>query len=199
MLHPDTRLKPIANTGYGVVATALIPKGTIVWVQDPLDRVLTADRVASLPALLRAAVRNHGYFDRRHRIVLCWDHTRYVNHSCEPNCVSPGHAFELAVRDIHVGEQLTNDYLTLNLTCTFECQCGGANGRKLVHGACSTELVEYWDDLIRDTVPDVPNVEQPLRSMLNERDSRDLQKAIDLVSPLRSCQWHLRDPLPLPD
>lgn len=131
MLHPATKLRSLGDSlGTAVVASQDIPKGTIVWVQDPLDRVLDTETVASFPPLLLAAAKNHGYFDREGRIVLCWDHARYVNHSCEPNCLSPGLGFELAVRDIARGEALTNDYLSLNLHCDFSCACGFPSCRR---------------------------------------------------------------------
>ena len=191
MLHPDTALASIDGQGYGVVATEHIPRGTVVWVQDSLDRLLSVDRVAGLPPLLRAAVRNHGYFDREGRIVLCWDHARYVNHSCEPNCVSPGHAFEIAVRDIEAGEQLTNDYLTLNLECDFECQCRRPTFRRVLAASRAEDLADHWDGLIRVAVPAVPSVPQPLQSVMGEDDGRALDVAVQGARPLRSCRWHL--------
>jgi len=42
MMHPHTKVQFISDeVGHGVVATAFIPKGTITWVQDPLDRVFS--------------------------------------------------------------------------------------------------------------------------------------------------------------
>lgn len=40
MIHPDTKISYISpEKGYGDVATKLIPKNTITWVQDDLDRI----------------------------------------------------------------------------------------------------------------------------------------------------------------
>ncbi len=42
MIHPHTEIKFInKEVGYGVVATDFIPKGTITWVLDKLDREFT--------------------------------------------------------------------------------------------------------------------------------------------------------------
>ena len=53
MIHPDTELQFINDKiGYGVVATKLIPKGSITWALDKLDaeaRAL-ASRLAKQPA-----------------------------------------------------------------------------------------------------------------------------------------------------
>jgi hypothetical protein len=39
MIHPHTQLQEINETiGYGVIATQVIPKGTIVWILDDLTQ-----------------------------------------------------------------------------------------------------------------------------------------------------------------
>ena len=49
MIHPDTELQYINNEiGYGVVAKKLIPKGTITWVLDKLDREFTPMEILEL-------------------------------------------------------------------------------------------------------------------------------------------------------
>ena len=46
MIHPDTELQFINDEiGHGVVATKLIPAGTITWVLDKLDREFTKARI----------------------------------------------------------------------------------------------------------------------------------------------------------
>jgi len=55
--------------------------------------------------LLKYCYRNNkGHF------VLCWDISRYVNHSFKSSCVSTAYDFEIAVRDIYPGEELKDDY-----------------------------------------------------------------------------------------
>ena len=45
LLHPAGKLSWLnEGIGYGVIARAPIPKGTITWVLDPLDQVLDDDR-----------------------------------------------------------------------------------------------------------------------------------------------------------
>jgi hypothetical protein len=56
MIHPDTELRFInEKIGHGVVATKFIPKGTITWVLDKLDRVFTSIRTATLRAIMFSA------------------------------------------------------------------------------------------------------------------------------------------------
>ena len=49
MIHPHTELKFVhEQIGHGVVATRFIPKGTVTWVQDELDRVFTSASIDGL-------------------------------------------------------------------------------------------------------------------------------------------------------
>lgn len=50
MIHPDAVLTSISpDVGLGLVAIRPIPKGTLIWVRDALDRILAPQVVASLP------------------------------------------------------------------------------------------------------------------------------------------------------
>ena len=52
MIHPDTELRFINDKiGYGVVATKFIPKGTITWVLDKVDRFFTPSQVIQMDPL----------------------------------------------------------------------------------------------------------------------------------------------------
>jgi uncharacterized protein len=116
MIHPHTELQYIdAQIGYGVVATRLIPRGTITWVSDALDQVFPPEQKPALPALLQDQLDTYSFRDSDGNYILCWDHARFVNHSCRANCLSADFNCELAVRDILPGEELTDDYGTLNI------------------------------------------------------------------------------------
>ena len=75
-------------------------EGTITWVRDRLDQSFTPRRVERLPPAYHDIVLKYSFIDAHCRFVLCWDHARFVNHSCDPTCLSAGYDFELAVRDI---------------------------------------------------------------------------------------------------
>ncbi len=199
MLHPATRLSHLGGSlGTAVVASERIPAGSLAWVQDDLDRTLKPERVAALPPPLRAAVQNHGYFDRAGRIVLCWDNARYVNHSCDPNCISPGYGFEIAVRDIEPDEPLTNDYLALNLKCEFECQCGKPSCRHRVQGADTETLTAAWDQQLEAAMRHVFEVPQPLIELVTAKDRKHLEEIAAGLRRPRSSRWHVRSPLNMP-
>ena len=80
MIHPDTELRFIhPDIGFGVVATRLIPKGTITWAQDELDQVFTPQRVDSLGSLFAKVLGKYSFVNGRGEHELCWDLARYVN------------------------------------------------------------------------------------------------------------------------
>ena len=59
MLHPHTELRHINQAlGYGVVATRLIPRGTIIWVLDKLDQTFTRLRLRTSVSHIRNCSTN---------------------------------------------------------------------------------------------------------------------------------------------
>ncbi len=164
MLHPQTTLKWIdSEIGYGVFATTFIPRGTLVWVRDWLDIILTPQQVRDLPPTMREQVDKYAYIDRHGRHVVLWDFTRYLNHSCEPNLRSVGDSFDVAVRDIHPGEQITTDYAGCNAVELPRCCCGAANCRGEIHPKDDTDrLSEAWDEEVRQAWQLASQVHQPV-------------------------------------
>ena len=142
MIYPGTELRLVdKHTGYGVFATRPILAGTVVWMHDELDQVLTPTQIEALPAVLRQQVERYAYVNADGNRVLCWDHGRYMNHSCEPTTTSIGTLLEIARRDIHTGEQLTCEYGLAYVTEEFTCACGSPNCRGKLQ---PTELPEVW-------------------------------------------------------
>lgn len=187
MLHPHTELRHINDEiGYGVFATRPIPMGTITWVLDPLDRVLDLDndpQFRNYPATLEryTFVNSDGHY------VLCWDLARFVNHNCEANCLSPGFDFEIAIRDIAAGEQMTNDYGSLNLEKPMQCRCDSQKCRGITRPEDFEQLAPDWDRLLKRAFPHINGVDQPLWTWVKERDEveRCLQDAGLMPSILR--------------
>jgi len=165
VIHPATELRRTNHQiGYGVIATALIPRGTITWVRDPLDRRLEPSSVARMPDLLRAALDRYCYRELDGSYVLCWDHARFNNHSCQPSCRTVGD-FDIAVRDIASGEELTIEYATINVPETFDCRCGAPACRGSVRPSDAREYGEQWDREILGAARLAPAVAQPLESL----------------------------------
>lgn len=186
MIHPDTELRFISDTvGYGVVAKKLIPKGTITWIQDDLDRVFTSEDEQKIDPKMRAYLNTYCFVNNAGHKVLCWDNAKFVNHSFNSSCMSTAYDFEIAVRDIHPGEQLTDDYGYLNIEEPFEAEDEGTE-RKVVYPDDLLHYYAQWDDLIRQNLSQISKVEQPLQPFLAEQQWKDFQKVMDGKAELRS-------------
>ncbi|UMY64756.1 MULTISPECIES: SET domain-containing protein [unclassified Flavobacterium] len=174
MLHPDTEIRFInESVGYGVVATRLIPKGTITWVQDPLDRVFSPLDVARLPAMAKRALDTYGFRNALGETVLCWDAAKYVNHSFRPSCFSTAYDFEMAIRDIAPGEQLTDDYGYLNVAAPFHPVDEGTE-RKVVYPDDLFHFYAEWDALLHKNLHHLFRVPQPLSALLPAATQKEL-------------------------
>src|SRR6185295_12796986 len=105
--------------------------------------------------------------------VLCWDHARFINHSCDATSLSPGFDFEIAVRDIQAGEQLTDDYGTLNLDEDFACRCLSPHCRKVLRPDDIERQSKDCDTLLASAFPLIRTVAQPLWPLVKETDQVD--------------------------
>ena len=186
MIHPDTEIRFINSiVGYGVVATKLIPKGTITWVQDELDRIYTAQEAEQLSGLMKTHLETYCFTNGKGEKVLCWDYAKYVNHSFNPSCFSTAYDFEIAIRDIQPGEQLTDDYGYLNLEEPFEAMDEGYE-RKIVYPDDILTYHKEWDALIKDRISDVFSVSQPLIPYVDSLKWQSFSKAKDNPDALLS-------------
>jgi SET domain-containing protein len=168
MLHPDTEVRWISKEiGCGIVAARDIPKGTVTWVMDPLDRVFSPQQVEELPDVCRQTLYKYSYRNRHGDYVFCWDNTRFMNHSFKPNCITTAYGFELAVRDIREGEELTNDYGSLNILEPFHA-CDEGTDRKIVYPDDLARHYADWDRQLEGAFQRVHTVEQPLRGLLSD-------------------------------
>lgn len=187
MLHPDTELRLVNDhIGYGIFATRRIPKGTITWVRDDLDQTFDPSELARLGPVYYPILEKYSFIDANGRFVLCWDLARFMNHSCQANCLGAGYEFEVAVRDIEAGEELTDDYGTLNPRETFVCACGSPACRKVVQPDDFLHHWVHWDNQLRAAFQHVLNVPQPLDRFLKNR--QEIEEAALDTAKMRSCR-----------
>lgn len=170
MIHPHTQLAFISpEVGYGVVATQFIPRGTLTWVLDDLDQRVSAERVAALGArdpIYSQHLLRFAYLDQQGDAILSWDHARFVNHSCRPSTASGcDDRFEVAIRDIHPGEQLTDHYGELSAVEPFPCRCGEAGCRGVVRSEDRFQIDTWLRERVRQALALCATVEQPLASL----------------------------------
>lgn len=167
MIHPKTELRYINNeVGHGVVATEFIPAGTITWVLDKLDREFTPQKFHSMEPIYQNILDTYTYRNNKGNFVLCWDHGRYVNHSFNSNCLTTAYDFEIAIRDIQPGEQLTDDYGYLNIPAPFKAMDEGTE-RKIVYPDDLVRYYKVWDKKIKNVFGNIILLDQPLKTLLN--------------------------------
>lgn len=166
MIHPNTEIKFISpEVGYGVVATQFIPAGTITWALDKLDREFSPTEFNQMDPIYKEILDTYSFRNNKGNLVLCWDNGRFVNHSFDSNCLTTAYDFEIAIRDIQPGEQLTDDYGYLNITHPFKGIEEGTK-RKTVYPDDLLKYHKQWDQKTKKVFPNIIQVEQPLRPLL---------------------------------
>lgn len=178
MMHPDTRIEFISEEiGYGVVASKFIPKGTITWVQDELDQVFSPQEVSAMHEMNRQMMDKYSFRNSQGNYILCWDLAKYVNHSFKSNCLSTAYDFEIAIRDIQQGEQLTDDYGYLNVDEPFRPIDEDAD-RTVVYPDDLLNFHKEWDIEIEKSFRHLQEVKQPLINLIPENVKKKVEEII---------------------
>lgn len=169
MIHPSTELRYISpSIGFGVFATALIPQGTLVYVQDALEIVLPADHPLLTADIYQPILDKYTTVEKDGSRLLSWDIARYVNHSCQSNSLSAGYGFEITVRHIQPGEEITDDYGLFNLPYDMPCACGHPECRHSIRPSDFDHLIQQWDTQLQAALTQLVPLEQPLWRYLDE-------------------------------
>lgn len=187
MMHPDTELRFISSEiGFGVVATRLIPKGTVTWVFDLLDQTFSPAQIRAMKPQQKTFLEKYCYRDHFGDYVLCGDHARFVNHSFHSSCLSTAYNCELAVRDIQPNEELTNDYGYLNVDAPFECLPEPNSTRTQVLPDDLLHFHADWDAQLRAAFQHVARVAQPLLPLLEPACRTQVKAVADGWAPMES-------------
>ncbi|MDH4100570.1 MAG: SET domain-containing protein [Nitrospirota bacterium] len=167
MLHPYTELRFVNDQiGHGIFATRFIPRGTVIWVQDNFDRVHTEAEVRAMEPVYQDILEKYSFRDCQGRWVFCWDNTRFINHSFNPNCIATPYQFELAVEDIEAGQEITNDYGFFNIIEPFDCFPEEGSDRTCVMPDDLLRCAEEWDTRLAAAFTRFDKVEQPLSGLI---------------------------------
>ena len=178
MIYPGSELRYISKEiGNGVVATEFIPAGTITWALDKLDREFSPGEFNSYDTIYQEILDTYTFRNNQGNFVLCWDNGRFVNHSFNSNCLTTAYDFEIAIRDIHPGEQITDDYGYLNISEPFKAIDEGTK-RKVVYPDDLLKYYKVWDKKLQKVFPLIPKLAQPLWELLDE----DIIREIDEVA-----------------
>ncbi len=197
MIHPDTELRFVnKNIGYGVFATAPIPAGTVVYVKDPLEIELTQKQFAALGEPYRRMAEKYSYIDQRGVRIISWDHAKYVNHRCDCNTISTGYGFEIAIRDIRPGEEITDEYGLFNIEREFALACGCPNCCHALRPGDVDAYCAIWDAWVIEALNQASRVTQPLWGFVDPLTRQDLMDYLNgqkAYRSVRSLKWERRD------
>jgi len=186
VIHPDTELKFISSeVGYGVVATKHIAAGTITWVLDRLHREFSPLEFQEMEPIYQNILDTYTFRNNKGNLILCRDNGLYVNHSFNSNCLTTAYDFEIAIRDIEVGEQLTDDYGYLNIAAPFRGIDEGTR-RKTVYPDDLVKYYRVWDNKVKKVFHRIPKLEQPLDSLLSAEVKARIERIIGGDEPLES-------------
>lgn len=97
------------------------------------------------------------------------------DHSCDPNSLSTGYGFEIAIRDIAKDEQLTDDYGMFNLPTPMSISCCETGCRGRVSGDDLDRHWRDWDVKVRIAIDLFQEVPQPLGGLLDAATNTKLR------------------------
>jgi len=126
----------------GIYANEFLPKGTVIFESDPLER--------ETRAITRDDINKFDVETRLRWWIYCWqldddvfsgpridisldealprDGLNFINHSCDPNIGYDGDDVLITMRDVEVGEMICYDYAMSETDPEafpeFECECG---------------------------------------------------------------------------
>ncbi len=176
MIHPNTELRFINGTiGYGVFATAAIPKGTIVYVKDLLEIEISPTAFSRMTEDYRAIVEKFSYRDQHGIRIISWDHAKYVNHRCDCNTISTGYGFEIALRDIEEDEEITDEYGLFNIPIPMEVHCGCPDCRHVLRPTDIDNYADMWDTWVTGALCRINTVYQPLWKQVDQHTRNRLK------------------------
>ncbi|AQQ70055.1 SET domain protein [Limihaloglobus sulfuriphilus] len=197
MIHPQTTIRYICpEVGIGVFALADIPRGTIVVVRDSCDLCITEQQFGRMPQPLKSFTETYMYHDKDGNLILSWDHAKYMNHSCLSNTMMTGCNFEIAVRDISAGEEITTEYGLLNIQQPYSIDCGAPDCRKIVKADDIDTYGDIWDQLIKESMLLINKVPQPLWPLVETSTKESIKSMLanpdDYIS-VKTIKWPVNE------
>lgn len=177
MIHPHTELRFINKSkGRGVFATNPIPKGTLTYVKDALEIVISPDDNRLTDPKYRDLIETYSFIDRDGSRILSWDHAKYVNHCCQCNTMSTGYGFEIAIRDIARDEEITDEYSMFNFPSDMHLVCDKSPCREVISDRDLEKYHTEWDKVVKSALREFKLVDQPLDSYLSDETRHNLDE-----------------------
>lgn len=187
MIHPHTEMKRVnQEKGLGVFATSFIPKGTVTYAKDPLEIEIKSDDPRLLDPCIKEQIETYSYIDENGVRIISWDIAKYVNHCCHCNTMSTGYGFEIAIKDIHPGDEITDEYGMFNFNNSLSLSCDKNHCRQEVHGSDLEKYYKEWDQKVMEAIRLLRKVEQPLANLLSDQTRQELRSFLETGKGYRS-------------
>lgn len=196
MIHPDSELRRVnPEVGYGVFATKFIPKGTIVYIKDQLELVFSTTDPRLSDPVYKDLIEKYSYTEPNGQLILSWDIAKYVNHCCNCNIISTGYGFEIALRDIHPGEEITDEYGLFNPDFEMDLHCEKEGCRKKLSPQDIDHHYKEWDTKIISALGEFKKVSQPLLKYMDTETRKRLTEFLDTGKNYISVMTLKREPV----
>lgn len=193
MIHPHTTLKYISpERGYGVVATAFIPKGTIIYVTDPLEIFIPPDSPLLEHPTMGPIIAKFAIVEADGRRMISWDIAKHVNHCCHPNTLTTGFGFEIAIQDIHQNEEITDEYGMFNYSPGMRLVCHYSDCRQCLRSDDLARFYPQWDEIAKDAMSLIQQRPQPLFSFMDEETYNALCYYLQTGKGFKSASVYLQ-------
>jgi hypothetical protein len=180
MIHPHCELRQVSpSIGYGIFAVKFIPKGTIVYIKDELEIIIKPNDKRLNNPLYKDIIEKYSYTEPNGNLVLSWDIAKFVNHCCNCNIMSTGYGFEIAIRDIQPGEEVTDEYGLFNSGWEMDLECSKPGCRKKLTPKDIDIHYAEWDNTIINAFTHFNQVNQPLLPYMDAAVYEKLKKYLD--------------------
>lgn len=163
MIHPHTELRTVSpEVGVGVFATQLIPKGSIVYISDPLEIIIPAGHSMLENPIYKQIIDRYAVVNANGSYEISWDNAKFVNHCCHYNTICTSFGVDIAIRDIQPGEQILEDYGLFNVSYAMDLICTFEDCRHKIALTDFDQLQDTWDADAREALAFVGSAPQPL-------------------------------------
>lgn len=189
MIHPNTELRFVNPlVGHGVFATKFIPKGTITYVDDPLEIHIPVDSPLFQHPVLGKVLKTYAILENDGTYEMSWDYAKHMNHCCHSNTVTTGWGFDVAVRDIEPGEQILCDYGMYNLDFDMDLVCELKDCRMRIRKDDFDSLAERWEGQIREALTLAAEISQPLIEVMAAETRLEFEQYLQTGEGYRSVR-----------
>ncbi|TAF12221.1 MAG: SET domain-containing protein-lysine N-methyltransferase [Nostocales cyanobacterium] len=201
MLHPNIQLQFInESVGFGLIASQLIPRGTVTWVHDKFDVVITGQEMEHIEEIYKRTIIKYAYRNKHGDFIFSWDNGRFINHSFDSNTISTAYNFDIAIRDIAAGEEITCDYGCFNLPGIVNLLPENSAQRTAITPHDIILYHQIFDKKASQGLAYFDKVEQALKPII---DHEVYQKCVDIaqnkaqIDSILTCYFEEKNEVPI--